>query len=155
MVNKDILTNMRNRLAYVNFVTEQNQALRTDSSPSFVFAMLDIDNFKMINDIRGHAEGDNILKLVGAEIMAYFNPLKCQSYRFGGDEFALLFENMPLTDAQAHIDTFCAELYRSKQISLSYGCASVDFRNEKPFETAYKQADMIMYSYKQQKKCST
>jgi diguanylate cyclase (GGDEF)-like protein len=152
LMNKDALTNMQNRSAYVRYVEAQKQNPLSDSRKSFIFVMLDIDNFKKINDLQGHAAGDKVLQIVGSKITEYFAPLNCQSFRFGGDEFALLFEDITLEEAQRHIDTFTEELFRTTQLSLSYGCAAVDFQNENPFEAAYQKADAIMYGCKQQKK---
>ena len=44
------------------------------------------------------------------------------------------------------------KLYSLNGITMSYGCCEVDFSNEKPFEEAYKNADKLMYSDKEQKK---
>ena len=44
------------------------------------------------------------------------------------------------------------KIHNSNGITMSYGCCEVDFNNEEPFEKAYQKADILMYSYKEQKK---
>lgn len=149
----DVLTNTQSRVSYMKFA--ENQVARhknNKSNSSFIYAMMDIDDFKKINDTSGHAAGDEILKSVGVVINEHFANFDCHSFRIGGDEFVLLFENKPISDVQDQIVKLNDKLYHSHGIALSYGCCEVDFDNEKPFEEAYKKADALMYSYKENKK---
>ena len=148
----DILTNMQNRVAYIEFTKEQVLKYRNKEDASFVFAMMDIDGFKSINDTKGHAEGDEILKYVGAVIDKHFEHFECNSFRIGGDEFVLLLEHIQISDVEDYIRRMNERLYNSKGITVSYGCCNVDFNDAKPFENAYKKADVLMYSNKEQKK---
>lgn len=150
IANKDVLTNMQNRLAYVSFIEEKVKN-RANDDTYFVFVMLDIDDFKNINDTKGHTEGDKVLKLVGTTITEHSKKLKCNSFRIGGDEFVLLVENMQLSEVQESVKKLNRKLQKNNDITLSYGCSIVDFNDENPFETAYKKADSIMYDNKQQK----
>ena len=84
MATKDSLTNLRNRYA-----------LRQDFElyvgiPLYV-GFLDMDDFKSINDTRGHAFGDEILTTVGGTLTDSFRTSNC--YRYGGDEFLIIAEN--------------------------------------------------------------
>lgn len=145
----DILTNMQNRVAYMKFAKRQVLNHRYNKNSSFVFVMMDVDGFKNINDTKGHAAGDEILKCVGTVIQEHFKGSECESFRIGGDEFVLLFENMELSDIEDKIKKMNKKLYNLNGIRLSYGCCKVDFNHTKPFEEAYKKADAIMYSHKQ------
>ena len=122
------------------------------SDSSFVFVMMDIDGFKKINDIKGHTVGDETLKYVGAVINEHFKHFKCKSFRIGGDEFVLLFENKQISEVEDQIVKMNKKLYNLYEITMSYGCCEVDFDNEKPFEEAYKKADALMYSNKELRK---
>ena len=114
--------------------------------------MTDIDDFKKINDIEGHLKGDEILICVGATINEHFERFKCESFRIGGDEFVLLFEDKSITDVEEQMIEINKKLYNLKGIAMSYGCCEVDFNNERPFEEAYRKADALMYSNKEEKK---
>ena len=61
----------------------------------FTLAMIDIDHFKAVNDTYGHAEGDNVLRWVAAQIRRAFG---AAAFRYGGEEFAVL---LPEIDAEA------------------------------------------------------
>jgi diguanylate cyclase (GGDEF)-like protein len=149
----DALTKLQSRVSYTQF-TKKQALLHKDtmSNSSFVFVMTDIDGFKKINDIKGHTIGDEVLKCVGSVINEHFKNFKCESFRIGGDEFVLLFENKQISDVEDQIIKMNEKLYNSYKIKMSYGCCEVNFDNEKPFEVAYKKADMLMYSNKEQNK---
>ena len=145
----DVLTNMQNRAAYEKFVRRQVIKHRNNAGPIFIFVMLDINGFKNINDTRGHVAGDKILKQVGMVITEYFESYNCESFRFGGDEFVVLIEDMQLSDVENLIVKLNEVLFNLHNITLSYGCSEVDFNNTKPFHVALKTADAIMYSNKE------
>ena len=146
----DALTNMQNRAAYERFTRRQVLNHRKNTGTSFIFVMLDINGFKNINDTKGHAAGDEILKQVGAFITEFFERYNCESFRFGGDEFVLLIEDIQLSYVENLIVKLNEELFNFNNITLSHGCAEVDFNNTKPFHVALKKADAIMYSNKEQ-----
>ncbi len=54
---------------------------------------LDFDNFKQINDSRGHAAGDEVLATLGERLSSLLRPMDTVA-RFGGDEFTFLFEGL-------------------------------------------------------------
>ena len=146
----DALTNMQNRSAYEKFTRRQVLNHRKNTGTSFIFVLLDINGFKNINDTKGHAAGDEILKQVGTFINEYFERYNCESYRFGGDEFVLLMKDIQLSYVENLIVKLNEELFNFNNITLSHGCSEVDFNNTKPFHVDLKTADAIMYSNKEQ-----
>lgn len=146
----DALTNMQNRSAYEKFTRRQVLNHRKNPGAQFIFVMLDINGFKNINDTRGHVAGDKILKQVGKVITEYFESYNCESFRFGGDEFVLLIEDIQLSYVENLIVKLNEELVNLINVTLSHGCSEVDFNNAKPFYVALKKADAIMYSNKEQ-----
>ena len=146
----DTLTNMQNRAAYEKFTRRQVLNHRQNIDTKSIFVILDIDGFKRINDTKGHAWGDEVLKQVGDVIVKHFEPYNCESFRFGGDEFVLLLEDIPLSHVEDLIVKVNEELFNSNNITLSHGCSVVDYNNAKPFDAAFKKADEIMYYNKEQ-----
>ena len=146
----DVLTKMQNRAAYEKFARRQVLNRRRNSGTSFIFVILDINGFKNINDTKGHASGDEILKQVGSVISEYSKRYNFQSFRYGGDEFVLLIEDARMSYAKDLMTKLNDELFNLYNITLSYGCSNVDFNNAKPFNVALKTADEIMYSNKEQ-----
>lgn len=84
MASKDSLTNLRNRYAL-----RQDFELYVGIPLHIVF--LDLDDFKAMNDTKGHAFGDKILATVGKALTDSFRTANC--YRYGGDEFLIIAEN--------------------------------------------------------------
>lgn len=87
----DTLTQLPNRkLLAERFGTAVERARLQNSKVALV--MLDLDNFKQINDTRGHSYGDELLKEVAKQFMAICDN-SITAFRFGGDEFIVLIEN--------------------------------------------------------------
>ncbi len=80
----DSLTLLNNRYC---LESEISDLIR--SQQPFAFALLDVDDFKVINDSKGHDEGDRLLKDL-ASVFRTFKPSELAVYRWGGDEFAFV-----------------------------------------------------------------
>ena len=91
---RDSLTGLGNHRAFQEAVGRMVDASRRYGTP-FSLILLDIDEFKRINDTRGHATGDELLAEVGNLIRSTVRQADA-GYRIGGDEFAIL---LPSTDA--------------------------------------------------------
>jgi diguanylate cyclase (GGDEF)-like protein len=68
----------------------------------YTVAMVDIDHFKKVNDTHGHAIGDQVLKLVGARLAEVGGG--GIAYRYGGEEFSVLFPHSELAEAFPHLE---------------------------------------------------
>ncbi|WLI76848.1 diguanylate cyclase [Kosakonia sp. H02] len=90
----DALTNCKNRRAFDSDIA----ALMNDHQP-FALALVDIDNFKSINDTWGHQNGDIVLRNVAREGIQVLQPHGISLYRYGGEEFAVIFPQQHLNDA--------------------------------------------------------
>lgn len=101
LANHDMLTDLPNRRALDERL---EQLLRKDATASeFAFAYIDLDGFKPINDLHGHAVGDSVLKVISQRIR---NVLRKTDFaaRIGGDEFVLLlFRENDMVDDQSLI----------------------------------------------------
>lgn len=75
--------------------------LRSLDGP-FVAAMVDIDHFKAVNDRHGHEVGDQVLRMVASRLALVGGGGK--AYRWGGEEFALLFPGRTLAQARPHVE---------------------------------------------------
>ena len=70
--------------------------------PVFVMAMVDVDHFKKFNDTHGHNIGDQVLKLVAARLAEVGGD--GTAYRYGGEEFCVLFPGKNLDHALPHLE---------------------------------------------------
>ena len=86
--SKDDLTGLLNKMSFMNLFRERLEiAIRSKSAISL--AVIDIDNFKIVNDTLGHVEGDLLIKKIGHILKEEVKRTTDLSGRFGGDEFML------------------------------------------------------------------
>lgn len=74
----------------------------------FSIAIVDVDHFKQFNDRHGHEVGDQVLKMVAAELMKVSGGGK--PFRYGGEEFAIIFDGKRVEDIQPHIEKLRATI---------------------------------------------
>ena len=153
LVYFDSLTKLPNRIALTNDIQEH---VKQQESITAALMIIDIDNFKYINDTLGHHFGDEFL----IEIAKIFLNLSSQSirvYRIGGDEFAFLVTaSMPQIEmaAQEIMNCFHKPIYMDKikiHTTLSMGIAVYPFAG-KTVQQLLKNSDIAMYEAKQRGK---
>ena len=96
------------RMAYLDELTDLpgRRALKErfqSISGTYTVAMLDVDHFKRFNDTYGHDTGDEVLKMIASKMKEVSG--KGLSYRYGGEEFAIVFPGKARQDSQAHLET--------------------------------------------------
>ena len=102
LARTDSLTGIYNRYG---FDESAEKMMVKNPKAHFVAALLDIDDFKFINDIYGHAYGDKALKSL-ADSMKTFFPSDALLGRNGGDEFCILLQNHTCEDAKELLQQF-------------------------------------------------
>jgi diguanylate cyclase (GGDEF)-like protein len=141
---KDHLTGAYNR----QFLDIWNHSFRSYGN-SYAIVMIDVDDFKSINDIYGHITGDKVLQTIGAVIL---NSIRQSDFfvRYGGDEFVLILSEASIDMAhhligriQKQLDLLDLDLPR---IHLSFGMSLLTDQNN--FEDLLKLADNRMYENK-------
>jgi diguanylate cyclase (GGDEF)-like protein len=100
MAFRDELTGLPNRRA----LNERLMSL----SGHYALAMVDVDHFKRFNDTYGHDVGDQVLRMVAARLAEMGGGGR--PYRFGGEEFALLFPGMTLRETLPHLEALRARV---------------------------------------------
>ncbi len=151
----DLLTGLNNKLATERKIKEYMQENPNELAMMF---LLDIDNFKKINDTMGHAFGDEVLRTLGKKISGNFRMTDIIG-RTGGDEFtiflkALKDDSNTLREAQKLITffrNFQVGEYTKYSATASIG-AAVFPAHGKDFETLYKAADQALYKAKKRGK---
>ena len=93
-------------------------------------ALLDLDNFKELNDRYGHLEGDRLLRLTGAAVERGLRAGD-RGFRWGGDEFALLLPDTPYQGAEEALARVAAGIMAScsapdgRALTISWGIAEL------------------------------
>lgn len=150
----DYLTGCRNRrYALAVLEVEIKKSKRYGIPLSCV--MMDVNEFKMLNDTHGHDFGDVVLKGVAELLRKTVREVDVVS-RYGGDEFLLVLPNTAAESARALCKriaaTFSACRFKKgrivKRVSLSMGVASVHDKRAKDVESLIKLADTALYEHK-------
>jgi len=155
----DSVTNLPNR-RYIKDRIERsiNEAARSNSFSGLM--LLDLDNFKLVNDSHGHNIGDILLRQFGVRLMEALRPMDVVA-RIGGDEFLVLFEKSYPSEVEcravleAVLERLCAQL--EAQFDLGGGVKAVIkpsigvvifSQKSGGFDEALKFADLAMYKNK-------
>lgn len=108
--------------------------------------LLDIDNFKALNDELGHYFGDEVLIGFTEQIRRLFRSSDILG-RIGGDEFVIFMKDVSEFKIRERASQICEFSYRDIRISVSIGVAYA-FKDGDNFETLYVKADKAMYEVK-------
>ena len=149
----DTLTGFLNKDAtHRNIETYLSKLKKTDLPPAFV--IIDADGFKAINDSFGHLFGDGVLSDMGTAIRSVFRQKDIVG-RIGGDEFVVLFVDMPSKDV---LEKRCVELlknlnrhYESNNVSLPFSVSigiALYPEHGTTYTDLFKRADRALYESK-------
>jgi len=152
----DHLTGLPNRRAFDARLRQAAEACAADTPPAAI-ALCDIDHFKAINDAHGHDTGDRVLGVVAAALQKAAGE-HCYVARFGGEEFALIFEDCTVGAATAIVDELRRALAARRlinqethqpigHVTFSAGVAALDAAGGGT--VALKRADTALYAAKQ------
>ncbi len=155
LAQKDLLTNCYNKMSTEKIIEDILYEKRASSHALFV---VDIDDFKAINDNLGHAFGDTVLKEIATNLHSQFREGDIVG-RIGGDEFVVFLENMEnlkaLEEKAKAITTAFKNTYtgetRDYKVSGSVGIALYP-QNGKTYTELFASADRALYQSKLQGK---
>lgn len=139
----DPLTGLPNRRAFT--VTVEEMAA---SGQRYAVAVCDIDHFKTINDLHGHAEGDRVLVAV-ADVLRSHQAVRGRVARVGGEEFVLLFPGSSASEAALQCEYLresIAGLPLGIPLTVSIGVAGSD--PDSAEQDVFARADAAMYDAK-------
>ena len=141
----DDLTGIYNRNAYNLYVKESNADAKQELRWIVLF---DVDNFKIINDTKGHLAGDAVLKDVAKLLLEIFSSCQYRVFRIGGDEFLVLAEGIFEDELIERLIFLKRRLEQEGEINLSKGYSLIKDNPEK----AFRYADEMLYADKLSKK---
>ena len=143
LAHTDALTNLRNRPGFTQGAERAFSAARAEGRP-FAIVAFDLDDFKLVNDTKGHAAGDELLQQV-AEITRDTLPSAYSVGRLGGDEFVAAVPAGSVEEAGALATALTAKL--TPLVGASIGCAVYPADGD-TLEALLRSADHRSYSAK-------
>lgn len=152
---RDPLTGLYNREGLATMFERYNQP--DEKEKHYALAMIDLDDFKHVNDTLGHAGGDEALKLLAVNMLKVFGE-NSVSVRYGGDEFLVYIPDVTdmytlkeqLVQLVQNMD--CIMEYQGSQRKISISAGAVLAGNNVDFQTAYEKADALLYEIKSEGK---
>jgi len=154
-VQTDQLTKIANRRGLqASFEQERARLVREGAQGgSLAIALLDIDNFKKLNDSLGHAAGDEALRGLAERTQAILRPGDLVA-RYGGEEFVLLLPRTPLDEAKAVLGRLQRALsaslfmHEGKDVFVTFSAGVTLFRDGEALDAALARADEALYEAK-------
>lgn len=153
---QDALTKLSNRAAFDEYFTQC--MVRFHHKPfDLSIVVMDIDNFKNINDTYGHTAGDKTLQVIANTIKTKVSKDAFVA-RYGGEEFVLIYTHQkeePLIKELNFINKAVARLpfkFKSNKVSITLSIGATHITSEDNIHTAFERADEAMYKAKSQGK---
>lgn len=152
----DPLTGLMNRRGFEKFFEQELERIRRHNSPGSLLVLIDLDQFKSINDAYGHQAGDACLKLAGEKLLNSIRILDGAA-RFGGDEFALLLTQTNPEKALPRVQKIKKILndmrleWQGQQLHFGASVGVEPVTAASSYNSAYRHADGNLYADKKRR----
>ena len=151
-VHTDALTRVANRRGLESRFATECARLQREPAPLAV-GLIDIDNFKKLNDTLGHAAGDKALQALAAKVQEGLRPADTVA-RFGGEEFVVLLPGSPVDEAQQVLTRLQRALsaslflHDSREVFVTFSAGVTAHRPGESLAAALERADEALYEAK-------
>lgn len=150
IVLRDQMTGLYNHRTFYSELELSMQKANEDAN-KFCLAMIDIDDFKNINDSYGHDKGDAVLKNL-AQIIEKHCSAEDKACRYGGEEFAVILNHKDLSQAKKQMKNILEEFVKSDydftDRPITFSCGVASFEKNISREDFFNIADSCMYRAK-------
>jgi diguanylate cyclase len=161
-VSTDALTQVSNRRGLAQAFDTEVARCQRQAAPGagLAVALIDIDNFKKLNDSLGHAAGDTALKSLAAAVKQRLRPVDHLA-RFGGEDFVVLLPDTALEEAQQALTrlqrslTEALFLHEGREVFVTFSAGVTAWRPDEPLQPALERADEGLYEAKRSGKNRT
>ena len=156
----DALTGINNRRRLSELLDDEyRRAIRYQRPLSLM--LVDIDHFKKINDVYGHAAGDEALRWFASQCSVIIRQKLDLLGRFGGEEFAIIYPEADLASALGAAERLRSQIighpiqYNDTEIQITFsaGIASLPLDEEIGLEQLIERADKALYFAKEKRNC--
>jgi diguanylate cyclase (GGDEF)-like protein len=158
MVKIDALTDLYNHKTFHEYLEQLIEQSNNNAMP-LQLAVIDIDNFKSVNDTFGHAMGDVIIARVANALKESFSPNEIIA-RYGGEEFAVIFPGKTLNEAFGGLEEVRNRIWQlqhtemdGRKVSISIGLA--EHQKGSTRSHLFAEVDSLLYTAKRSGKNRT
>lgn len=150
MANRDALTRVKNKHAYVNAETQLDGLIEMkEDGLEFAIAVCDINGLKQVNDEQGHCAGDKFIQDACAIICEVFD--HSPVFRVGGDEFVVILQGTDYENRHDLIKRFYNRQVENRHnglVTIAYGMAEYVPNRDLRVQDVFERADNLMYENK-------
>ncbi len=151
LAETDALTGLLNSRRFNTDLPIEVARARRLKSP-LVLVYLDLDDFKLTNDTKGHVAGDEVLTFVGGVLQKCVRQHVDHAYRLGGDEFALILVGAPTQSAMLVLERVRESLKGAPHGGAAISFGTAELAETETIDALIKRADADMYSRKRKEK---
>jgi len=154
LYERDPLTGVNSRVGLLSYLREQRELVRRGLQICSL-VMMDLDDFKSVNDRHGHLFGDQVLAGTTSFLMKRLRAYD-KVFRYGGDEFLISLPGLTAENSRLVVERLCSELPQMPfsvpdgsiiAVTASFGIAEITF--DHPVEAILGQADKALYAAKE------
>ncbi len=137
-ITRDGFTGLRDKRYLLQRLDEKMQEAK-ENGQNIGIAMFDMDNFKSVNELLGYETGDEFIKHIGSSVQEVAREHSMGSYRFGGEEFVVIFQNKSVEE----MEEVCSQIQNKINSNNVFGKYSEKYvQNAKKLLYAYKEDNM-------------
>ncbi len=148
----DALTRLLNRRSF-NQILEKGMSLFSEKKLAFTLVIIDLDDFKILNDSFGHSAGDEVLRVFG-RILQDNMRLEDSAFRYGGEEFAIIANGDKSQNIKNFVNRIREEFknekiaYNGHQMSITFSAGLASMRESFKKDDLINAADKALYRAK-------
>ncbi|HYR25382.1 MAG TPA: GGDEF domain-containing protein, partial [Aquabacterium sp.] len=151
-VSTDPLTQIANRRGLMRAFEAEQARVERNGTP-LAIGLLDVDNFKKLNDQLGHQTGDEALKFLARRVNECLRPVDVVA-RYGGEEFVVMLPDTQIDEAQQVLTrlqrTLSAEFFThdDRKVFITFSAGVTPYRLGEAIEATLDRADVALYEAK-------
>ena len=149
LANRDALTGVKSKFAFVEAEEELNRGIEEGTAVPFAVAVCDVNDLKHMNDTRGHAAGDDLIRRASRGICRIFS--HSPVYRYGGDEFVIIMRGQDYQNREELLHMLaCENEAHTEEGDVIVACGASEYvpGQDKRVSDVFSRADAAMYENK-------
>ncbi len=157
LLQKDAMTGLYNHAAFYDVLQKEIERHQIEGI-SLTIAIVDIDDFKQVNDRYGHANGDVVLLHLASLLSKHCDGEGCTVCRYGGEEFSVIFAGAAASHASELIQNVLTELkehrFEFASQPITFSCGLANYENPISAAAFFDLADTALYTVKRNGKAA-